>query len=90
MVKACHPRVSFAQKLLQFLVQSFIGDPEKSWIPDEASLPNSEGEFGRHYLGNDAWGGWVHTNKFKIDPRAQRTPRERAVRALLMRPISVS
>jgi hypothetical protein len=28
-LKVCHPRVSFAQILLQNLVQSFIGDPAK-------------------------------------------------------------
>lgn len=28
-LEACHPRDSFAQKLFQFLAQSFIGDPVK-------------------------------------------------------------
>jgi hypothetical protein len=60
MVETCHPRVSFAQKFLQFLVQSFIGDPASkqyylsfSWIPDEAAYPKTEVVFGGSYLGND-------------------------------------
>ena len=65
-----HSRVSFAQKLLQFLLRSFIGDPVlngfcrekiKCWIPDEAPLPKTEGVFGRHYLGNDELVGVART-----------------------------